>query len=325
MVHMHVVDTVERTLRDICRDSRPFGGKTVLFTGDFKQLLPVVRHGRGCDWTMQRCSWWQQVQKLHFSINWRAIRSPVYSAFLEQVGSGQLASVPVPAGRIVNSYDEMIDAVYGSVFDKANQILALTLETCAEVNKMCIARLPGEAVECPAVDTYVDCTCPDSYPSDYVESVHMNGAPPFMLQLKLGGKFMCIRNLNQKRGIINGTLMEIVAIGSRHIQCRVLTGKATGSIEYLMKNAFTITPEASGLPFTVLRRQYPIIPAYCLTVHKAQGQTIHKCGLIFESDPYTHGQLYVALSRVSSWDSLYVSMHAEQTEIRNVVLQHLLV
>jgi ATP-dependent DNA helicase PIF1 len=136
---------------------------------------------------------------------------------------------------------------------------------------------------------------------------------------------MCIRNLNLKRGIINGTLMEIVAIGTRHIQCRVLTGKATGSIEYLLKNAFTITPEASGLPFTVLRRQYPIIPAYCLTVHKAQGQTIHKCGLIFESDPYTHGQLYVALSRVSSWDSLYVSMHAEQTEIRNVVLQHLLV
>jgi hypothetical protein len=324
MVHMHVVDTVERTLRDICCDPRPFGGKTVLFTGDFKQLLPVVRHGRGSDWTMQRCAWWRQVQKLHFSINWRAIRFPEYSAFLEQVGRGQLASVPVPAERIVSSYDEMIEAVYGSAFDKTNQILALTLETCAEVNKMCIARLPGDAVECPAMDTYVDCTCRDAYPSDYIESLHMNGAPPFMLQLKLGGKFMCIRNLNLKRGIINGTLMEIVAIGTRHIQCRVLTGKATGSIEYLLKNAFTITPEASGLPFTVLRRQYPIIPAYCLTVHKAQGQTINKCGLIFESDPYTHGQLYVALSRVSSWDSLYVKMHAEQTEVRNVVLQHLL-
>ena len=324
MVHQDVVDTVERSLRDICRDQRPFGGKTVLLTGDFKQLLPVVRHGRGHDHTMQRCLWWRHVQKLKFTINWRAIRFPEYSAFLEQVGSGQMEAVNVPRERIVSSYSEMIDAVYGTNFDKANQILALTLDTCAEVNKLCIDKLQGVAVERPAVDRYVDCNCPDAYPSDYVESLHMNGAPPYMLTLKIGGKFMCIRNLNPKRGIINGTMMEIVAIGNRHLQCRILTGKSTGSIEFLLKNAFTIPPEASGLPFTVVRQQYPIIPAYCLTVHKAQGQTIARCGLIFESDPYTHGQLYVALSRVSSWDSLHVYMHEGQSDIRNVVLKHLI-
>lgn len=129
----------------------------------------------------------------------------------------------------------MIDAVYGTNFDKANQILALTLDTCAEVNKLCIDKLQGVAVERPAVDRYVDCNCPDAYPSDYVESLHMNGAPPYMLTLKIGGKFMCIRNLNPKRGIINGTMMEIVAIGNRHLQCRILTGKSTGSIEFLLK------------------------------------------------------------------------------------------
>ena len=339
MVHQHVVDTVERSLRDVCRDNRPFGGKTVLFTGDFKQLLPVVRHGRGCDWTMQRCSWWSQVQKLKFTINWRAVRFPAYSAFLEQVGSGELESVTVPESSIVTSYDEVIDAVYGSSFEVKNQILALTLETCAAVNKLCIARLPGEIVECPAVDTYVDCQQPDHYPTDYVESVHMPGAPPFMLDIKIGAKYMCIRNLDAKRGVINGTMLEVVQCGSRYLQCRVLTGRSAGSIEYMLKNVFTITPEASGLPFTVTRRQYPLIPAYCLSVHKAQGQTIHRCGLIFESDPFTHGQvshlglstvqsqslqLYTALSRVSSWDSLHVLLHDGERQIHNVVLKHLL-
>ena len=291
MVHAHVVDTVERTLRDVCQDARPFGGKTVLFTGDFKQLLPVVRHGRGHDWTMQRCSWWKNVQKLNFTINWRAVRFPAYSAFLEQVGSGEMETVTVPASSLVTSYDEMIDAVYGHSFNTGNQILALTLETCAEINKLCIARLPGALIESPAVDTYLDCPKLDHFPTDYVESLHMHGAPPFMLHIKVGAKYMCIRNLDAKRGLINGTMLEVVQCGRRHLQCRILTGKGAGSVVFMLKNTFTIPPEASGLPFTIVRRQYPIIAAYCLSVHKAQGQTINRCGLIFESDPFTHGQV----------------------------------
>jgi ATP-dependent exoDNAse (exonuclease V) alpha subunit len=89
----------------------------------------------------------------------------------------------------------------------------------------------------------------------------------------------------------------------------------------MTKSVFTITPEASGLPFTVIRRQYPVIPAYCLSVHKAQGQTIAKLGVIFESDPFTHGQLYVALSRVSGWLSIYAYYQGDN--IKNCVLRHL--
>jgi hypothetical protein len=324
MVHQHVVDTVDRSFKDVCRDNRPFGGKTFVFMGDFKQLLPVVRHGRGQDHTMQRCSWWSQVTTITFTLNWRAVRYPAYSAFLEKVGNGEIETVHVPRDRIVSSYDEIIDAVYGSGFDSGNQILALTLETCAAVNKLCIQRLHGPEFVSPAVDSYVDCVDPDSYPTDYVESVHMNGAPPYTLQLKRGAKFMCIRNLNQKRGIVNGTMIEVLQWTSRHLQARILTGKAAGSIEYFMKNVFTITPEASGLPFTIVRRQYPIIPAYCLSVHKAQGQTIQKCGLILESDPFTHGQLYVALSRVSCWECMWVMLHTGECDIHNMVLKHLL-
>ena len=91
-----------------------------------------------------------------------------------------------------------------------------------------------------------------------------------------------------------------------------------------VKTLFSITPEASGLPFTVLRRQYPIIPAYCLSVHKAQGQSLHKVGLIFESDPFTHGQLYVALSRVACWLCIVVMMHEGECAIKNLVHKHLL-
>ncbi len=324
MVHRDIADTVDRSLRDVMDDQRPFGGKTVVFMGDFKQLLPVVRHGKGHDFTMQRCSWWQHVRFLKFTINWRAVRFPEFSSFLEDVGHGRVDQVCVPSDRIVNSYVELIAAVYGDHFAHDHQILALTLETCAEINKLCIDKLPGQLIECPAADVYVDCATPDDFPQDYVESVHMNGAPPYMLSLKIGARYMCIRNLNAKRGLINGTMLQLLALGSRYIQCRVISGPAAGSVELLLKCVFTILPEASGLPFTLTRRQYPIIPAYCLSVHKAQGQTLKLCGVVFESDPFTHGQLYVALSRVASWDCLFFHMHSGEQHIHNVVLKHLL-
>jgi len=74
---------------------------------------------------------------------------------------------------------------------------------------------------------------------------------------------------------------------------QVLTGRSAGSCELLLKGVFTITPEASGLPFSVRRTQYPLIPAYCLSLHKAHGQSLRKIGFIFETDPFTHGPLYV--------------------------------
>jgi hypothetical protein len=42
------------------------------------------------------------------------------------------------------------------------------------------------------------------------------------------------------------------------------------------------------------------------SVHKSQGQTFNKMGLYFNQDPFAHGQLYVALSRVAGWHKITV-------------------
>ena len=42
MVPLAALDCVDRLLRDLTGDSRPFGGKVILLGGDFRQLLPVV-------------------------------------------------------------------------------------------------------------------------------------------------------------------------------------------------------------------------------------------------------------------------------------------
>ena len=60
-----------------------------------------------------------------------------------------------------------------------------------------------------------------------------------------------------------------------------------------------------SLPFT--RRQYPVRLAFCMTISKAQGQTFRRVGVWLPSPVFTHGQLYVALSRVGDGENLWIA------------------
>ena len=85
----------------------------------------------------------------------------------------------------------------------------------------------------------------------------------------------------------------------------------------LPRCTFSVSPEASGLPYPFTRTQFPLNIAYCVTVHKSQGQTFNKVGLFFTSEPFAHGQLYVALSRVGSWHQVVA---CNSPDITNVVV-----
>ena len=45
MQHQHAPEAIDHSLRDIREDKRPFGGLTVVFGGDFQQILPIVPNG----------------------------------------------------------------------------------------------------------------------------------------------------------------------------------------------------------------------------------------------------------------------------------------
>lgn len=50
-----------------------------------------------------------------------------------------------------------------------------------------------------------------------------------------------------------------------------------------------------------------------MTIDKSQGQTLKKIGIDLRRDVFNHGQLYIAMSRVRSWDSLeiYIDHHTD--------------
>jgi len=52
------------------------------------------------------------------------------------------------------------------------------------------------------------------------------------------------------------------------------------------------------MPFTLCRRQFPVRPAFAMTINKVQGQTLKMVDIFLPEPVFTHGQLYVAMSSI---------------------------
>lgn len=62
------------------------------------------------------------------------------------------------------------------------------------------------------------------------------------------------------------------------------------------------------MPFTLLRRQFHVRVVFAMTNNKAQGQTMQRVDIYLERPVFSHGQLYVAMSRVGSPDVIRLAM-----------------
>lgn len=70
----HDIVVVDRLLQDIMKNKLPFGGKTLLFAGDFRQILPVVVNGSRNDIikaSIKHFSMWPNFTQLQLAHNMR--------------------------------------------------------------------------------------------------------------------------------------------------------------------------------------------------------------------------------------------------------------
>ena len=85
------------------------------------------------------------------------------------------------------------------------------------------------------------------------------------------------------------------------------------------------TGESSSLPFILYRKQFPITLTFCMSINKSQRQSFDYVGLYIKRPLFSHGQLYVALSRYRNPKNIYIQNELENSsEIETIVWKEVL-
>jgi ATP-dependent DNA helicase PIF1 len=162
---------------------------------------------------------------------------------------------------------------------------------------------------------------PDGYnslPEECLNTITVPGLPDHLLTLKEGMPVVITRNMNINGGICNGTRMIVKEVGRVYLKGILMTGPFRG--RQIMLPQVKLHHKGSlrsGLSF--YRYQLPVKAAHAMSTNKAQGQTFSRVGVYLNTDVFSHGQLYVALSRVSDVSNLLVVKPGDQKGVVNVV------
>ena len=163
-----------------------------------------------------------------------------------------------------------------------------------------------------------------NYPVEYLNAINCGSLPLSKLKLKVGCPVMVLKNLDAANGVCNGSRGILTRWRNRVLEVKLLTGDHAGETVFIPRISNQPSDEQNAFKFT--RRQFPIRLCFSMTINKSQGQSVKFVGLDLRSPAFTHGQFYVAVSRVTSVSNLKViwNEEVEEGKTQNVVYKEVL-
>ena len=266
MQHCHIVEAVDRTLKDICNSNQLFGGLTVAFGGEFQQTLPaIVKKSRpqiigAC---IQQSIHWASITVLTLTTNMHLNQSDqAEQNFAQwQLDVGHRNHTDAEADLILpnhfkcisNTLESLVQTIYPGITDLPHPpdqqftkwtILSACNDDVHDINTQILKDFPGDEQGYHGADSVVTEEGEGDvrllYPVEYLNTINASGLPLAKLTLKVGCPVMVLQNLSPGQGICNGTHGILTKMTNNVLQIRLLGGGHAK--EHFFIPCITMTP-----------------------------------------------------------------------------------
>jgi ATP-dependent DNA helicase PIF1 len=296
MVRADLLDCVDRFLRLNGPDSEaPFGGIQMVFFGDLYQLPPVVN-----------------------STEREAFRS-LYETpyFYSAAAFAPLKMEFVELEKVYRQHDQDFIDLLNAIRNNS-----ITVHGLQQLNRRCIPNF-----EPPPDEMYVYLTTTNDMAGrinderlarldtplyHLIAEIEGNFGDEYLptktdLQVKVGAQIMMLNNDLEERWV-NGTVGQIIEVraGPEPLIVAELTDGTVVEITPFTWEIFRFFVESGQLHSEIVGRfkQYPLMLAWAVTIHKSQGKTFDRVVIDLGRGTFAHGQTYVALSRCTTLEGL---------------------
>ncbi|EPS39197.1 hypothetical protein H072_7026 [Dactylellina haptotyla CBS 200.50] len=339
MVDGELFDKLEGVARTLKNNGRPFGGIQLVVTGDFFQLPPVPDNGRAAKFAFEGNTWSNCVDHTILLTHIFRQKDPVFASMLNEMRLGMLSPASVANFKKLNRKLEFDDGLQATELfptrkevDNANNMQLRKLTTTSEIYT---AQDESAVLDQQQRDKLLaNCMAPHVLELKVGAQVMLvKNMDETLVNGSLGRivAFMSEKTYAMVTDEIPGG--EELLFGSQGAEYEGLSTKQKAVFErYTNEQSKTSTtkryplvqwsiadgtqrrtlmlPEAwkFELPtgeIQASRKQVPLILAWALSIHKAQGQTLDRVKVDLNK-VFEKGQAYVALSRATTQEGLQV-------------------